>query len=231
MMIVKGLLIAAVIVIAGAIGFAYSGLYDVSARSPHSGPVTWYLSTVSHASIERQAKHVAVADLTGDALVRAGVNDFEAMCVACHGAPGKPPAAVGQGLNPAAPDLAESAAHMSPAEVFWVTKNGIRMTGMPAWGATHDDNAIWPVVAFVSRLPDLDAERYQALLTSAAGTGHHAGSDEHGEHDHGAVESSGSAPMDADHDHSMSPSTTDDKDLPPPAEPDNHDDGHDHEHE
>lgn len=231
MKIVMGLLVAAAIVVAGALGFAYSGLLDVRASSPHSGLVNWYLSTVSHASIERRAKDVTVPDLTGDALVRAGVNDFEAMCVVCHGAPGKPPAAVGQGLNPAAPDLAESAAHMSPAELFWVTKNGIRMTGMPAWGATHDDNAIWPVVAFVSRLPDLDAERYQSLLTSAAGIGHHAGSDDHGEHDHGAVEPSGSAAMDADHGHPMSPSAIDDKDSPPPAEADDHDDGHDHEHE
>ena len=81
---------------------------------------------------------------------------------------------MGQGLNPSPPDLAEAALEMSPAELFWVTKNGIKMTGMPAWGVTHDDDAIWPVVAFITKLPELDATQYQALLAHAKGMGHHA---------------------------------------------------------
>jgi len=169
------LTVAAVTLLAalGAVGFAYSGLYDVAASAPHSGLVSWYLSTTSRASIEREAADVAVPDLSDDALIRAGANDFDAMCVGCHGAPGQPLAAVGQGLNPAAPDLGESVQHMSPAELFWVTKQGIRMTGMPAWGASHDDDALWPVVSFVLKLPGLDAAGYQALLASAEGMGHH----------------------------------------------------------
>ena len=55
-----------------------------------------------------------------------------------------------------------------------MTKNGIKMTGMPAWGVTHDDDAIWPVVAFITKLPELDATQYQALLAHAKGMGHHA---------------------------------------------------------
>lgn len=174
--------------ILGGIGIAYSGLFDVSASSPHSGPVNWLLSTASHASIKRRASDVAVPDLSDDELVRAGASDFDAMCVGCHGAPGQDAAAVGQGLNPPAPDLAESAAHMSAAELFWVTKHGIKMTGMPAWGATHDDDALWPVVAFMAMLPELGADSYQALLASAEGTGHHepeaATEDNHDSHDH-----------------------------------------------
>lgn len=45
---------------------------------------------------------------------------------------------------------------------------------MPAWGVTHDDEALWPVVAFMNTLPGLSADDYQALLASAAGAGHHA---------------------------------------------------------
>lgn len=178
------LLIGAVVVIVGAIGFAYSGLYDVAALSPHSGPVAWLLSTTSHASIERRAREVVVPDLSGPALVRAGVNDYEAMCVGCHGAPGTRPDAMGQGLNPSPPDLAESAEHMSPAELFWVTRNGIRMTGMPAWGETHDDAEIWPVVALMTRLPELDPAAYRSLLASAAGSGHHGTGEGGQSHDH-----------------------------------------------
>lgn len=173
----KTLITLAIVVIVGlmgAIGFVYSGLYDVGASSPHSGFVNWLLSTTSHASVERRARDIEVPNLEAEALQLAGVNDFNGMCAGCHGAPGQDPEAIGQGLNPPPPDLAESAKEMTPAELFWVTKNGIKMTGMPAWGATHDDDALWPVVALMKKLPDLDAAGYQALLADAEGFGHHA---------------------------------------------------------
>lgn len=178
------LIIAVAVALLGIVGYAYSGLYDVGASSSHSGFVDWLLSTTSHASIERRANNIAVPDLGDEALVLAGINDFNSMCAGCHGAPGKDPEAMGQGLNPPAPDLAEEAAELTPAELFWVTKNGIRMTGMPAWGATHDDESIWPVVAFMTRLPELDASAYQELLASAAGQGHHASDAADAEHSH-----------------------------------------------
>jgi hypothetical protein len=44
------------------------------------------------------------------------------------------------------------------------------MTGMPAWGLTHDDEILWDVVAFVRKLPELTAEQYQALVKDAPKT-------------------------------------------------------------
>jgi len=173
----------------GVIGFAYSGLLDVGASSPHGGLTNWLLSTTSHASVERAARNIEVPDLGDEALVLAGINDFDSMCAGCHGAPGKMPKAMGQGLNPAAPDLAEEAAEMSPAELFWITKHGIKMTGMPAWGATHDDDALWPVVAFMTRLPELDEAGYQQMLADAVGQGHHSAAEPAG--DPGAAQESG----------------------------------------
>lgn len=228
MNVIVKVLVVITIVVLGAVGFAYSGLYNVSASSPHSGVATWYLSTVSRHSIMRQARDIPVPDLTNDALLRAGISDFDAMCVACHGAPGIQPAAVGRGLNPAAPDLTQSAIDMSPAELFWVTRNGVRMTGMPAWGATHDDEAIWPVVAFMTKLPSLDAERYRSLLGSATGAGHHAG-DDRGRHDHSETEASSTA-QDSNAGSAASPSAADHENESPAETPDHHDHGHDHKH-
>ena len=173
MKVVKVVVSLVAVAAIAATGFAYSGLYDVSASSPHSGLVDWLLSTTSRASVNRHAVGVQVPDLD-DAMALAGVSDFDAMCTGCHGAPGQEPAAMGQGLNPPAPDLARAATELTPAEIFWVTKNGIKMTGMPSWGATHDDSAIWPVVAFIGRLPGLDADQYQMMLANAQGQGHHA---------------------------------------------------------
>ena len=195
--------IALAIALMAIVGFAYSGIYDVSAGSSHSGMVNWLLSTTSHASIERRAKDIEVPDLSDDAIARAGVNDFNGMCAGCHGAPGRDPEAMGQGLNPPPPNLAESAAEMSPAELFWVTKNGIKMTGMPAWGATHDDDAIWPVVAFMTKLPELNASQYQELIDSAGGMGHHANDSAAEAHPHEDSAQSEDSPAEPEeHDHS-----------------------------
>ena len=178
------LIIAVAVALLAIVTYAWSGWYDVSARASHSGVINWWLSTTSHASIERRASEIEVPDLEDEALSLAGINDFNSMCAGCHGAPGKNPAAMGQGLNPPAPDLAEKAAELTPAELFWVTKNGIRMTGMPAWGVTHDDDAIWPVVAFMTKLPGLDESAYLELLAAAAGQGHHGQDASAGEHSH-----------------------------------------------
>ncbi len=185
----------ATIVVIAIVGFANSGIYDVSASSSHSGIVNWLLTTTSHASVKRRAQSINVPDLNDDALALAGINDFSGMCAGCHGAPGQDPEAMGQGLNPPPPDLAKTALEMSPAELFWVIKHGIKMTGMPAWGVTHDDDAIWPVVAFLTKLPELDATQYKELLANAKDTGHHiddrkqqddarGAEEDHGSHEH-----------------------------------------------
>ena len=73
------LIIAVAVALLGIVGYAYSGLYDVRACSSHSGFVDWLLSTTSHASIERRANNIAVPDLGDEALVLAGINDFNSM--------------------------------------------------------------------------------------------------------------------------------------------------------
>lgn len=174
MKLLTKLLFVLILVGAGVVGFAFSGIYDASATSKHSRVVHWLLSTAARKSIERRAQHITVPDLNNDALKLAGINDYNSMCVGCHGAPGLEAEAVGKGLYPTAPDLSESATQMTPAELFWVAQNGIKNTGMPAWGATHDAEALWPVVSFLVVLPELSAEDYQSMLVQAAGSGHHA---------------------------------------------------------
>jgi hypothetical protein len=55
----------------------------------------------------------------------------------------------------------------SPAEQFWIIKHGLKMTGMPAWGRTHDDESLWAIVAFLRQLPNLNVDQYRALTGGA----------------------------------------------------------------
>ena len=88
------------------------------------------------------------------------------MCSLCHLAPGMKRTEISRGLYPRAPELRRKS-DLTPAEQFWVVKHGLKMTGMPAWGVTHDDELLWDVVAFLQKLPELTADQYQTLVKSA----------------------------------------------------------------
>ncbi len=88
------------------------------------------------------------------------------MCIECHLAPGIDRPEISQGLYPRAPQLRQKS-DLSPAEQFWIIKHGVKLTGMPAWGVTHDDDLLWDLVAFVRNLPDLTADQYKDLVEHA----------------------------------------------------------------
>ena len=64
---------------------------------------------------------------------------------------------------------------------FWVIKNGIKMTAMPAWGLSHDDATIWAMVAFIFKMSGMTQEQYKELTHS---TQDHATDHEHHDHAH-----------------------------------------------
>ena len=154
---------------AAALVFIYSGFYDVGAGTPHTPATEWVLSTVMDRSVAQHAKGIKAPDLDGAAMIKKGVGEYREWCVVCHGAPGAAPTDIAQGLNPPPPYLGASANDLTSAQLFWVTKNGIKMTGMPAFGATHSDDEIWTVVAFLEKLRTLSTEDYKTMSAGATG--------------------------------------------------------------
>ena len=164
---VATVIIAGVLVACGAASlFVYGGAYDIAADMPHSQPVYWLLQKVRQYSIAAQAHDVVPNDLEDGKRVASGAGQYAEMCSSCHLAPGMKRTEISRGLYPRAPELRRGSG-LTPAEEFWVVKHGIKMTGMPAWGMTHDDELLWDVVAFLRKLPGLTAEQYQALVKSA----------------------------------------------------------------
>ena len=176
------LLGALIMLAAGAGAFIWSGAYNIAADDPHWPVTEEILETVRERSIEARAGDAVAVDLADESLVRAGAGNYEAMCATCHLEPGEDGTELSNGLNPPPPDLTEHDAE-DPAATFWVIKHGIKMTGMPAWGRSMDDQSIWGVVAFLQRLPGMSSADYHELVESSGG------------HSHGHGES------DADHDH------------------------------
>ena len=143
--------------------FIHSGWFSVSAMNEESGIMTWIFKTTKTNSLASRSKDISVPELNDSSLIKEGFEHYDEMCVSCHGAPGEEETELSKGLNPPAPFLVESAEGTDARELFWVTKNGIRMTGMPAWGKTHSDEKIWAIVAFVKTLPHLTAEDYKKM--------------------------------------------------------------------
>jgi mono/diheme cytochrome c family protein len=145
----------------------YSGVFNVAADEPHSTPVYAVIEAVRDRSIAARTKGIQVPSLDDPKLVAEAAEHYDAMCVGCHLAPGSKKSELRQGLYPQPPDLTEHV-DASPAEMFWVIKHGIKMTAMPAWGKTHDDQTIWGLVAFLQKLPELTADQYDELVQASA---------------------------------------------------------------
>lgn len=144
----------------------YGGTFDVAADTPHSEPVYWLLQKARQYSIAARATDAVPNDLDDAKRISSGAGQYAEMCSSCHLAPGMRRTEISRGLYPRAPELRRGSG-LAPAEEFWVVKHGIKMTGMPAWGVTHDDDLIWDVVAFLRKLPQLTAEQYQSLVENA----------------------------------------------------------------
>ena len=176
--------------LAGAV-FVWSGVYDIAADSPHWKVTEQVVDALRERSIERRADGVKVPDLDDPQRIRRGAEHYAEMCAACHLTPGMRSTELRAGLYPQPPDLPKHGVH-DPAEAFWVIKHGVKLTAMPAWGRSHEDVAIWDMVAFIRQLPKLDEAQFEAMAGSAGDNGHGGGT----EHHHGDDE--------RDHDHETS---------------------------
>ena len=108
-------------------------------------------------SVAARARDVVVPkDLADANRISKGAGEYAEMCSGCHLAPGMERTEISRGIYPRAPELRRET-DLTPAEQFWIVKHGVKMTGMPAWGVTHDDELLWDVVAFVRQLPDANA--------------------------------------------------------------------------
>ena len=142
-------------------------LYSVAADEPHSAAVLRVIASLRERSIAAHADRLAVPNLDDPALVSDGAGHYAAMCTGCHLAPGIEDSELRPGLYPRPPLLAQRPSG-DPARDFWIIKHGIKMSAMPAWGATHADGAIWSMVAFLRKLPTLSPAAYRQLTAGDA---------------------------------------------------------------
>ncbi len=184
---IKVLLSFIILVVLGGLGFAWSGLYNIAANDKHWGITSEFLEIVRERSISTNAEKITVPDLSDQARIKRGAANYDAMCAQCHLAPGMKTSELHEGLYPQPPVLYKELdmSKEKPYELHWVIKNGIKLTGMPAWGNYNSDEQIWDMIATIGAMKNMTQEEYQTLV--AAGEHTHAmgghgdtGMDHHG---------------------------------------------------
>jgi mono/diheme cytochrome c family protein len=156
--------IATIVVLALAgLGILFSGIYNVAATEPHSEFGAWVLSTAMRRSVEYHASGLPADARLAQQDINQGFAEFNETCVQCHRVPGRDRGKIGKGLRPRAPNLKYASERWTDAQLFWIIKFGVKMTGMPAFGEILDDSRILNIVAFVKALHGMTAEQYREL--------------------------------------------------------------------
>jgi mono/diheme cytochrome c family protein len=147
----------------GAILYAWSGVYNIAATEPHWAVTLAFIDTLRDRSIEAHGDEVRVPDLNDPTYEKVGFPHYHEMCRLCHGAPKYAPEEFAEGLYPIPPKMTSGhiQEELSDAEIYWIVKHGLKMTGMPAFGPTHNEEQLWGLVSLVREMPRMTPEQYR----------------------------------------------------------------------
>lgn len=96
-----------------------------------------------------------------------GAKEYEEHCALCHGGAKAKISPMADKFSPPAPQLINRIPHDPDAWLFWVTKHGVRMTGMPAWDGVLSDSEMWKAIAFIKHSAKLPTEVESAWRANA----------------------------------------------------------------
>ncbi len=147
------------------------GLYPIGADNPPSS----IERTLAGRALDVYADKHKPAATNPTALTAAnlteGATEYEEHCAFCHGGAKATISPMRDKFNPPVPQLVNRIPHDDDAWLFWVTKHGVRMTGMPTWDGVLSDEEIWKVVAFIKHSDKLPAETQTEWRKMAATPG------------------------------------------------------------
>jgi cytochrome c553 len=158
--------IAALLIAVAAVGFlvVISGIMPITASSGHWPITAWFLHFSMQRSVGTHSLGIEVPPLDDPDLILKGAGHYETGCRSCHGSPGSKQPQIAKRMTPTPPYLPPKISKWDPEELFYLVKHGVKFTGMPAWPSQHRDDEVWAIVAFLQKLPNLDADEYRRLV-------------------------------------------------------------------
>ena len=153
------------VAIAGAAAYASLRMNGFSARAEPSAAERAIARVARRWAIPRAARQLPNPVPYSVAIWAEAREHFADHCATCHANDGSGRSQFGQSLYPRAPDMRQAETQaLSDGELYWVIENGIRMSGMPAFGSgTDDDVDTWKLVHFVRKLNELTSEQLKEM--------------------------------------------------------------------
>ena len=149
-----GMLFTLLALLIGGLAYLRFGFAEVAADIPPGRLETALMFASAHASVRRRAPEMPNPVQPTDANLLAGGKIYLGECSGCHGTPGKPDN-IDTSLYPPIPQLPLTGTEYTEAQVFWVAKHGIRLSGMFANGKWDDDKKLWTVAAYIKRIKSI----------------------------------------------------------------------------
>ena len=151
-----------------ALVYLKTGANGFSARAQPSVAETIAARIARSIALPAEAKEKRNPLADSDEVLAEGLAHWADHCAACHANDGSGQATMGRNMYPPAPDMRlDSTQELTDGELFYIIQNGIRLTGMPAWGgsgdASHNDQDSWKLVRFIRHLPKLTFEEKKQM--------------------------------------------------------------------
>lgn len=139
--------------------------HGFSARDNPSAVETIVAQTARKLAVPAKAKNMKNPVAYSDAVLEQARMHWADHCAFCHGNDGRGNTEVGRNLYPKAPDMTASETQsLTDGELYYTIKNGVRLTGMPAWGVPGDaDEDSWKLVYFIRHLPKMTAQEAEEM--------------------------------------------------------------------
>lgn len=140
--------------------------HGISARDQPTAAEAFLAGGMRHLAIPRGAERLLNPVPDGPQMLAEAEAHFADHCASCHGDDGKGGTEIGRHLYPKAPDMTAAATQtLTDGEIFFIIKNGVRLTGMPAWGddTPEADRDTWKLVRFIRYLPRITPQELDAM--------------------------------------------------------------------
>lgn len=165
-----GLLILLVVVVIAIGGLAWSMISrGFSARDEPSAAEAYVARSFRRMAIPRKTREIRNPIETTPEVLAGAMEHFADHCAICHGNDGGGRTLIGRGLYPKPPDMSQPETQkLTDGELYYVIENGVRLTGMPAFGqepGNEDDKESWMLVNFIRHLPQMTDDEVASMKT------------------------------------------------------------------
>ena len=163
---VLGIVVTLVAIALGVYLVSQFGLYPIGADNPPSSLERRLAGRAMDVYADKHKPAGGNPVAVTPASLTEGAQEYEEHCAVCHGGARAKLSPLRDKFNPPAPQLINRIPHDKESWLFWVTKHGVRMTGMPSWDGVLTDEEMWKVISFIKQSdklpPDVDAAWHKA---------------------------------------------------------------------